>query len=163
MTQTASSKDQQMNQPGGPGQMESGGQGRLSTNEGKISVADNVVQKIAGMACREVSGVYAMGTGPTRALGMLRERIPGSSGSNVSQGVGVEVGESQAALDLDVVVEYGVSIADLGRGIQRNVKSAVERMTGLSVVEVNVSVDDVHMPDGGHGQGQQQPGQPRSS
>jgi uncharacterized alkaline shock family protein YloU len=149
-----------MNQPGGQDRGESGGQGRLSNNEGKISVADNVVQKIAGMACREVSGVHAMGTGGIRALGALRERIPGSSGPNVAQGVGVEVGESQAAVDLDVVVEYGVSIADLGRGIQRNVKSAVERMTGLSVVEVNVSVDDVHLPDGG--QEQQQPQQPQS-
>jgi uncharacterized alkaline shock family protein YloU len=64
----------------------------------------------------------------------------------VSQGVGVEVGETQAAIDLDVVVEYGVSIADLGRSIQRNVKQSVERMTGLQVVEVNVAVDDVHLP-----------------
>jgi uncharacterized alkaline shock family protein YloU len=60
--------------------------------------------------------------------------------------VGVEVGESQAAVDLDIVVEYGVSIADLGRSIQRNVKQAVERMTGLEVVEVNVNVDDVYLP-----------------
>jgi uncharacterized alkaline shock family protein YloU len=58
----------------------------------------------------------------------------------------VEVGESQAAVDLDVVVEYGVSIADLGRSIPRNVKQLVERTTGLEVVEVNVSVDDVFLP-----------------
>ena len=69
-----------------------------------------------------------------------------SSGPNVAQGVGVEVGESQAAIDLDIVVEYGVSIADLGRSIQRNVKQAVERMTGLDVVEVNINVDDLWMP-----------------
>ena len=119
---------------------------RLSTQEGKISVAQGVVQKIAGVACREVAGVYAMGTGGTRAFGAIRERIPGSSGPNVAQGVGVEVGETQAAIDLDIVVEYGVSIADLGRSIQRNVKQSVERMTGLEVVEVNVAVDDVHLP-----------------
>ena len=119
---------------------------RLSTQEGKISVAQSVVQKIAGMACREVSGVYAMGTGGTRAFGAIRERIPGSSGPNVAQGVGVEVGETQAAIDLDIVIEYGASIADLGRSIQRNVKQSVERMTGLEVVEVNVAVDDVHLP-----------------
>ncbi len=119
---------------------------RLATDEGKISVAQSVVQKIAGMACREISGVHAMGSGGARAFGAIRERIPGSSGPNVAQGVGVEVGETQAAIDLDIVIEYGVSIADLGRSIQRNVKQSVERMTGLDVVEVNVSVDDVYLP-----------------
>src|SRR3954467_8651598 len=87
-----------------------------------------------------------MGTGGTRAFGAIRERIPGSQGPNVAQGVGVEVGETQAAVDLDIVVEYGVGIADLGRSIQRNVKQSVERMTGLEVVEVNVNVDDVYVP-----------------
>ena len=120
---------------------------RLTTDEGKITVAEGVVSKIAGMACREISGVAAMGSGGSRALGAIRNRIPGSSGPSVSQGVGVEVGESQAAIDLDIVVDYGVSIADLGRSIQRNVKQSVERMTGLSVVEVNVTVDDVRLPD----------------
>jgi uncharacterized alkaline shock family protein YloU len=119
---------------------------RLATGEGKISVAQGVVQKIAGIACREISGVHAMGVSTSRAFGAVRERIPGSSGPNVAQGVGVEVGETEAAIDLDIVVEYGVSIADLGRSIQRNVKQAVERMTGLDVVEVNVNVDDLYMP-----------------
>jgi uncharacterized alkaline shock family protein YloU len=118
----------------------------LHTDQGRISVAQNVVQKIAGMACREISGVHRMGTSSGRAFGALRERIPGSSGPNVAQGVGVEVGETQAAIDLDIVVEYGVSIADLGKSIQRNVKQSVERMTGLEVVEVNVNIDDVYLP-----------------
>jgi uncharacterized alkaline shock family protein YloU len=119
---------------------------RLATDDGQISVAEGVVQKIAGKACREIAGVHAMGTGGARAFGSIRERIPGSSGPNVSQGVGVEVGETEAAIDLDIVVEYGVAIADLGRSIQRNVKQAVERMTGLRVVEVNIAVDDVYLP-----------------
>jgi uncharacterized alkaline shock family protein YloU len=119
---------------------------RLATDDGQISVADGVVQKIAGKACREISGVHAMGTGGVRAFGSFRERIPGSSGPNVAQGVGVEVGETEAAIDLDIVVEYGVAIAELGRSIQRNVKQAVERMTGLRVVEVNIAVDDVYLP-----------------
>jgi len=121
---------------------------RLNSDEGKITVAHGVVQKIAGMACREVSGVHSMGTGSgtSRAFGALRERIPGSTGPSVSQGVGVEVGETEAAVDLDIVVEYGVSISDLARGIQRNVKSSIEQMTGLNVVEVNVSVNDIHLP-----------------
>ena len=119
---------------------------RLATNEGQISVAEGVVQKIAGKACRELGGVHAMGTSGSRMFGSIRERIPGSAGPNFSQGVGVEVGETEAAVDLDIVVEYGVSIAELGRSIQRNVKQAVERMTGLRVVEVNVAVDDVYLP-----------------
>jgi uncharacterized alkaline shock family protein YloU len=122
---------------------------RLATGDGQISVAEGVVQKIAGKACREISGVHSMGTGSARAFGAIRERIPGSSGPSVAQGVGVEVGETEAAIDLDIVVEYGVSIADLGRSIQRNVKQAVERMTGLRVVEVNVAVDDVYLPGTG--------------
>jgi uncharacterized alkaline shock family protein YloU len=120
---------------------------RLTTDDGNISVAEGVVQKIAGKACREVSGVHAMGTSGSRAFGAIRERIPGSSGPSFGQGVGVEVGESEAAIDLDIVVEYGVGIAELGRSIQRNVKQAVERMTGLRVVEVNISVEDVYLPD----------------
>jgi uncharacterized alkaline shock family protein YloU len=123
---------------------------RLATGEGQITVAENVVQKIAGKACREVDGVHAMGNTGTRAFGAVRERIPGSTGPNVAQGVGVEVGEKEAAIDLEIVVEYGVSIAELGRNIQRNVKQSVERMTGLRVVEVNIAVDDVYLPtDGG--------------
>ena len=120
---------------------------RLATGDGQISVAEGVVQKIAGKACREIAGVHAMGTSGSRAFGTIRERIPGSSGPNVAQGVGVEVGETEAAIDLDIVVEYGVAIAELGRSIQRNVKQSVERMTGLHVVEVNVAVDDVYLPD----------------
>jgi uncharacterized alkaline shock family protein YloU len=120
--------------------------GGRPSDGGKVTVAQGVVQKIAGIACREISGVHAMGASGSRAFGAVRERIPGSSGPNVAQGVGVEVGETEAAIDLDIVVEYGVSIADLGRSIQRNVKQAVERMTGLDVVEVNINVDDLYLP-----------------
>src|SRR2546423_15519973 len=79
---------------------------RLTTGEGQISVAEGVVQKIAGKACREMGGVHAMGTSGSRMFGTIRERIPGSTGPNFSQGVGVEVGETEAAVDLDIVVEY---------------------------------------------------------
>jgi uncharacterized alkaline shock family protein YloU len=119
----------------------------LASPDGTISVADGVVAKVAGLAAREMSGVHAMGSGGARALGNVRQRLPGSSGPSVTQGVSVEVGETQAAIDVDLVVDYGVSIADLGRAIQRNVKSAVERMTGLQVTEVNISVDDVFVPE----------------
>jgi uncharacterized alkaline shock family protein YloU len=112
---------------------------------GRTSIADGVVQKIAGLAAREVSGVYALGGGAARALGALRERIPGSSQS-AAQGVNVEVGERQAAIDLDLVTEYGVSIVDVAQAVRRNVISSVEGMTGLQVAEVNVMVNDIHLP-----------------
>ena len=121
------------------------GTGALNSSHGRTSVADAVVTKIAAIATREVSGVHELGKGSARAMGQLRQRIPGSSGPSVSQGVSVEVGETQVAVDVDVVVEYGVSIADLAKGIRRNVISSVERMTGLEVVEVNVAVDDVYI------------------
>jgi uncharacterized alkaline shock family protein YloU len=119
----------------------------LVTSHGSTSIADTVVSKIAGIATREVSGVYALGGGATRMVGALRERIPGAS-TNHAQGVSVEVGEKQAAVDLDIVADYGVAITDLATGIRRNVIAAVERMTGLEVTEVNITVNDVHLDDG---------------
>lgn len=122
------------------------GNSELISSQGKTSIADMVVQKIAGMAAREVSGVHKLGGSGARALGALRERIPGSSGPSLSQGVSVEVGERQAAVDLDIVVEYGVAIADVAEGVRRNVINALTRMTGLEVTEVNVAVDDIYVP-----------------
>ena len=116
------------------------------TAQGRTTIAASVVQKIAGIAAREIAGVYAMGGGVSRAFGAIRERIPGG-GTGVSNiaGVQVEVGEKQAAVDLDLVVEYGASIVDLARAVRRNVITAVERMTGLEVIEVNIAVNDIHL------------------
>lgn len=118
--------------------------GALVASDGRTTIADVVVSKIAGIATREVQGVHDVGGGATRAIGALRERIPGAR-VNHSQGVSVEVGESQAAVDIDIVADYGVSIADLATGIRRNVIDAVERMTGLQVTEVNITVHDVYL------------------
>ncbi|MEU8589508.1 Asp23/Gls24 family envelope stress response protein [Streptomyces sp. NPDC048664] len=117
-----------------------------SQTRGRTTITDGVVAKIAGVAAREVPGIHNLGAGMARAIGAMRERVPGAGGS-VTQGVKVEVGESQAALDLDVVVEYGVPIVEVARDVRTDVIGAVERMTGLEVVEVNVTVDDVHLPD----------------
>lgn len=117
----------------------------LKTEMGRTSISDTVVRKIAGVATREVAGVHNLGTGGRRAIGAVRAHIPGTSGPSMMQGVSVEVGERQAAVDLDVVVEYGVSIIDLSQAIRRNVISSVEGMTGLQVTEVNVAVDDVYI------------------
>ena len=106
------------------------------------------MQKIAGIAAREISGVHSMGGGVSRAFGAIRERIPGGgTGAANIAGVQVEVGEKQAAVDLDIVVEYGASIVELARAVRRNVITAVERMTGLEVIEVNIAVNDIHLPE----------------
>jgi len=118
------------------------------TTQGKTTIAASVVQKIAGIAAREISGVHSMGGGVSRAFGAIRERIPGGgTGASNIAGVQVEVGEKQAAVDLDLVVEYGASIVDLARAVRRNVITAVERMTGLEVIEVNIAVNDIHLPE----------------
>ncbi|MBB2772319.1 UNVERIFIED_ORG: putative alkaline shock family protein YloU [Mycolicibacterium obuense] len=118
----------------------------LTSSQGKTTIADTVVSKIAGIAAHEVNGVYALGGGASRAVGALRERFPGGS-VNHAQGVSVEVGETQAAVDIDIVTEYGVSITDLAAGLRRNVMAAIERMTGLEVTEVNITVHDVHFAE----------------
>ncbi|WP_216205531.1 Asp23/Gls24 family envelope stress response protein [Amycolatopsis aidingensis] len=113
---------------------------------GKTTIASSVVQKVAGIAAREVSGVNALGGGVSRAFGAIRERIPGS-GTVTTSGVSVEVGEKQAAVDLDLVVEYGARIVDVARAVRRNVITTVEQITGLDVIEVNISVNDIHLPE----------------
>ena len=76
----------------------------------------------------------------------MRDRVPGGAKS-VSRGVKAEVGEVQTALDLEIVVDYGVSISDVAQDVRENVIAAVERMTGLEVVEVNIAVSDVKLPE----------------
>jgi uncharacterized alkaline shock family protein YloU len=117
-----------------------------SQPRGRTTIADGVVEKIAGIAAREVPGINALGGGFTRTMGAMRDRVPGGQPS-AGRGVKVEVGEKQTAIDLQVVVEYGMSISDVTADVRENVLAAVERMTGLEVVEVNIAVNDVHLPD----------------
>ncbi len=118
----------------------------LHTDRGDTTIEETVVQKLAGIATREVPGVYAMGSSARRAFSAITERIPGSQ-TNVSGGVSVEKGERQTAIDVSIVVEYGISIVDVSQGIRRNVIQSVEHSTGLEVLEVNVNVTDVHLPE----------------
>ncbi|MCC9204357.1 Asp23/Gls24 family envelope stress response protein [Arthrobacter sp. zg-Y769] len=120
--------------------------GPLHTPRGDTTIEETVVQKLAGMATREVPGVYAMGNAARRAFSSMTERIPGSQ-TNVSNGVTVEKGERQAAIDVSIVVEYGFSVVEVSQGIRRNVIRSVENATGLEVLEVNVNVTDVHLPE----------------
>jgi uncharacterized alkaline shock family protein YloU len=145
MTQSTSSSSTGSNSSSSGAAVTQAAPSELQTSQGNTTIADGVVQKIAGLAAREVSGVYALGGGAARAFGSLRDRIPGATQS-VGQGVTVEVGERQAAVDLDVVTEYGAPIAEVSRSIRRNVISTIEGMTGLQVTEVNISVNDIHLP-----------------
>ncbi|MFV0533663.1 MAG: Asp23/Gls24 family envelope stress response protein [Cumulibacter sp.] len=117
----------------------------LALDDGTITVSEIVVAKIAALAAREVAGVHALGVGAARTVTSVRDRIPGAAPSP-TVGVSVEVGRTQAAVDLDIVVEYGTPITQIARDVRRRVISSVEQMTGLQVVEVNITVDDVNLP-----------------
>ncbi|MEW6193336.1 MAG: Asp23/Gls24 family envelope stress response protein [Bacillota bacterium] len=108
---------------------------------GAVRIANEVVGIIAGLAATEVPGVAGMSGGIAGGIAEMLGR------KNLSKGVKVEVGEREAAIDLYVVVNYGERIADVASKIQSNVKKAVEEMTGLAVVEVNVHVQGVVFPE----------------
>ncbi len=106
---------------------------------GNVKIADDVVAIIAEIAAKEVAGVYAMSGGIADSITEILGK------KNPSKGVKVEVGEKEAAIDLYIVVDYGVRIPDVSWQIQENVKKAVETMTGLIVVEVNIHIQGVNM------------------
>jgi len=110
------------------------------TELGELKIANEVVGIIAGLAATEITGVAGMSGGIAGGIAeMLGHR-------NLSKGVKVEVGEHQTAVDLFVIIEYGFSIPEVAEQIQENVKRAIEVMTGLDVLEVNVHVLGVHFP-----------------
>jgi len=107
------------------------------TGLGTIRIADDVVKVIAGLAAIEIKGVAGMSGGFAGGIAEMLGR------KNLSKGIKVEVGEKEAAIDLSVIMDYGVRIPDVAAQVQESVKSAVERMTGLVVVEANVNVQGV--------------------
>jgi len=112
----------------------------LTAERGITTIADVVVAKIAGIATREIEGVHGMGTGFSRLLERVRP------GETLTQGVAVEVGTKEAAIDMVIVVEYGYEIPKLAQMIRENVIAKVEAGTGLMVKEVNIEVDDLYIP-----------------
>jgi len=118
----------------------------LVTEVGTTRIADGVVAKIAGLAARDIPGVFSMGTGIARRMGQLKSLVPGGSETTLAgQGVSVQVGERETAIDLDLVTWYGQSIIDICDAVRRNVIGQVQGMTGLKVVEVNIQIDDIHV------------------
>ena len=118
----------------------------LHTAYGDTTITDQVVEKIAGIAAREVPGVYAMGSAVGRAFSSMSQRMPGQQQS-VAGGVSIQKGERQTAIGVSIVVEYGVSIVQVADNIRDAVIRSVEYGTGLEVVSVDVNVTDVHLPE----------------
>lgn len=113
------------------------------SSAGKTTIEDGVVAKITGIAAREAPGVYALGGGAARALGAIRDAL---NSTDLTQGVSVEVGEKQVAVDVTIVAEYPVSLQKVADGVRSAVYRAIEELVGLEVTEVNVTVNDVHLP-----------------
>ncbi len=112
----------------------------VASDIGTIRIADDVVAVIAGLAATEVKGVAAMSGGFAGGIAEVLGR------RNLSKGVKVEVGTEEAKVDLHIVVTYGMRIPDVAWEIQENVKRAIELMTGLRVLQVNVHVQGVSFP-----------------
>jgi len=107
------------------------------TEDGQVRISDDVVGTIAGIAATEIEGVAGMSGG---IVGGITEML---GRRNLAKGVKVEVGEKETALDMYVVVDYGVRIPEVAQLIQSSVKRAIESMTGLKVVEVNIHIQGV--------------------
>ena len=113
---------------------------------GRTTVADGVVAKIAGIAIQEIDGVHALGGGAARALGNLREKV---GQKDLTQGVNVEVGQTQVAVDVTLVVEYPHPLQQVADNARDAVYSAVEDLVGMEVTEVNITITDIHVPSDG--------------
>lgn len=110
---------------------------------GKTTIGDGVVAKIAGIAAREVPGVYALGGGAARVVGAIRDAL---NTTDLSQGISVEVGETQVAVDATIVAEYPVSLQKVADEVRSAIARAMVELVGMEVAEVNVTIDDVHIP-----------------
>jgi uncharacterized alkaline shock family protein YloU len=121
------------------------GSSPLQTERGSTSISDSVVSKIAGIAAQEVDGIR-MGSGASQTASNLLGSITGGSGGSQTQGVSVEVGQEEAALDLTLTAEYGKSVPQLAEAVRRNVINRVENLVGLRVTEVNITVSNVFFP-----------------
>ena len=116
----------------------------LSSERGATTISDAVVSKVAGIAALEVEGIE-MGGATARTIGGFLDSWSGSGGRQ-ARGVSVEVGEQEAAIELSMAVEYPKSIPQIAETVRNNVINRVENLVGLNVVEVNITVNDVLLP-----------------
>jgi uncharacterized alkaline shock family protein YloU len=111
---------------------------------GKTTIGEGVVTKVAGLAAREVPGVHDLGGTAARAVASMTEKV--GLGDAFNQGVSVESGETEAAVDLALVIDYGESIPRVADAVRSQVIKRVEGITGLKVIEVNITVNDLYFP-----------------
>jgi uncharacterized alkaline shock family protein YloU len=114
--------------------------------KGRIDIEDEVVEKVAGLAAIEVDGVADLGGDVARAVENVREHI-GVGHRRGDQGVKADINGRDVTIEVTIVIEYGHVVMDVARDVKNNVASQTTRMLGLRVVEVNVVVDDVRMPE----------------
>jgi uncharacterized alkaline shock family protein YloU len=114
-----------------------------ATTGGTTTIADGVVSKIAGIAARSVPGVHDLGGAAGRAIGAIRGKL---NQTDHSQGISVEVGETQAAADVTLVAEYPMDLQQIADDVRTAVTDAIENYVGMEVTEVNVTVADVFIP-----------------
>jgi uncharacterized alkaline shock family protein YloU len=117
----------------------------LSSERGATTISDAVVSKVAGIAALEVEGIE-MGGATSRTVGGFLDSWTGSGGRQ-ARGVSVEVGEQEAAIELSMAVEYPKSIPQISEAVRNNVINRVENLVGLNVVEVNITVNDILLPE----------------
>ncbi len=115
----------------------------LQTERGVTRIGDAVVRKIASFAVQEIEGIQ-MGGSTERAVGGVLDSISGGGGT---RGVSVDVGEEETAIDLAMAVQYGQPIPRVSEEVRRHVIRRVENLVGLRVVEVNITVNDVLLPE----------------
>ena len=125
---------------------------------GRTVIADAVIAKVAGIAAREVRGVHALGGGAARAIGALRQAM---GTTDLAQGVQVEVGETQVAADVSIVVEYPEPMHAVADEVRAAVRSAIEDLVGMQAAEINVTINDVFIPGDDDDQQNGEPASPR--
>jgi len=114
-----------------------------STSAGATVIVDSVIAKVAGIAAREVPGVFALGGGAARAIGAIRDAM---NNTDLTQGISVEVGETQVAVEITIVVEYPLPLQAVANDVRAAIYRAITELVGMEVTEVKVTVTDVHIP-----------------
>ncbi|MBF4622868.1 Asp23/Gls24 family envelope stress response protein [Clavibacter sp. VKM Ac-2872] len=113
------------------------------TTGGKNTIADGVIEKVAGIAARQVPGVHDLGNGAARAVGAIRNAI---GQQDRGQGISVEVGETQVAVDVTLIAEYPVDLQKVADDVRSAITDAIDQVVGMEVTEVNVTITDVNLP-----------------
>ncbi|MFD0582108.1 Asp23/Gls24 family envelope stress response protein [Dactylosporangium darangshiense] len=121
----------------------------MAAERGTTTIADEVVEKVAGIAAREVPGVYDLGGDVARVFAAVRDRIGlgEGEGESANRGVSVRLEGRTATVRVTLVIEYGFVVYSVAEKVRTKVISSVENLLGLEVTAVDIVVDDVHVED----------------